>query len=359
MLGASFFDALLHIVAESAPYLLFGFAAAGLLRALVPEERVYRLLGEDGFRSVFLASLFGVPLPLCSCSVIPAAAGLRRSGAGRAATTSFLVSTPETGVDSISITYALMDPIMTVTRPIAAFVTALATGSAVALLPSDDEPEPPAAVEAEGCCNDTGCGGESTEQAPSMTESILEGLRYAFGPLLDDLAVWLVVGFVLAAGIAAAVPEGFFAGIPSGWVSSLLMVLVATPVYICASGATPIAAALVLKGLDPGAALVLLLVGPATNVTTILVVLRLMGSRVLAVYIVGVTVCALLFGMATNALYARLGIDASVVATSAEASGISPLQTVSAIVLLSILGYRLWLRLSSSGSRRESGVSAV
>jgi uncharacterized membrane protein YraQ (UPF0718 family) len=366
MFDASFFESLLHIIAETAPYLLFGFAAAGLLRALVPEEKVYRLLGENRFRSVFLASLFGVPLPLCSCSVIPAAVGLRQSGAGRAATTSFLVSTPETGVDSIAITYALMDPIMTVARPVAAFLTALVTGSAVGLLPADDGDAPvPAGTSSstgleQDCCSSPGCAAEASPQRPRAMQSVTDGLRYAFGPLLDDLALWLIIGFVLAATIASALPEGVISAIPSGWVSSLLMMLIATPVYICASAATPIAAALVVKGLDPGAALVFLLVGPATNVTTILVVFRLMGGRVLAVYIAGVAASALLFGMAINALYRGIGIDASATLAAAEPGDMSWLQAASSVALLLLLACRLWVRLSGPpAQRRESGASAV
>ena len=126
-----YFAVMLTLVAESAPYLLIGFALAGVLKAIVPEDKVYRHLGEDRFKSVTLASLFGIPLPLCSCSVLPVATSLRRSGASKGATTSFLISTPETGLDSIGITYALLDPIMTVARPLGAFATAMFTGSVV------------------------------------------------------------------------------------------------------------------------------------------------------------------------------------------------------------------------------------
>jgi hypothetical protein len=360
MPNASFFDALVQVVAEAAPWLLFGFAAAGLLRALIPEEKVYALLGRDSLRSVTLASLFGVPLPLCSCSVIPAATGLRRSGAGRAATTSFLISTPETGVDSISLTYALMDPIMTVARPVAAFVTALLTGAAVALLPAEDTTGELPAAAASSCCSAADCDAPAATAERTRTAAVRDGLRYAFGPLVDDLAVWLIVGFLLAAGVAATVPDDFFAALPTGWVSSLLMMLIATPVYICASAATPIAAALVMKGLDPGAALVFLLVGPATNVTTILVVARFLGRRVLAVYLLGVTSCALAFGAGVNALYGALRIDPVAVVREAEHGGIGGLQALAAIVLTALLLYRLALRVwapPTAGS--EPGVSTV
>jgi hypothetical protein len=185
-------------------------------------------------------------------------------------------------------------------------------------------------------------------------QALREGLRYGFGPLLDDLAVWLVIGFVLAAAVAAVVPDGFFAAIPGGWVSSLLMMLVATPVYICAAAATPIAAAMVLKGLDPGAALVFLLVGPATNVTTILVVLRLLGSRVLALYLVGVTACALAFGFAVNAVYRGLRVEPSAVAGAADPGTLSLVQLLASAVLVSLLLQRIWRKLSAPPDARRS-----
>jgi uncharacterized membrane protein YraQ (UPF0718 family) len=359
MLDATFLRALVHVVAEAAPYLLFGFAAAGLLRALIPEQRIYAWLGEDGFRSVLLASLIGVPLPLCSCSVIPAATGLRQSGAGRSATTSFLISTPETGVDSISITWALMDPIMTVIRPVAAFATALFTGGAVSLLPQDDD-TPAQAPPPASCCGDDGCS-DATPRAPkTRAQAIREGLGYAFGPLVDDLALWLVGGFVLAAAVAAAIPDGFFTAIPSGWISSLLMMLLATPVYICASAATPIAAALILKGLDPGAALVFLLVGPATNMTTMLVVYRFLGRRVLALYLLGVVACALAFGIVVNTIYSGLAIDPAAVFAAAEADSVGMIQALSAVTLLLLLAYRAWRKVSAPpAAGSESDVSAV
>lgn len=362
MPDATLLSALVDIVAESAPFLLLGFAAAGLLRALIPERRIYELLGEDGFRSVLLASLVGVPLPLCSCSVIPVATGLREGGAGRAATTSFLISTPETGVDSISITWALMDPLMTVARPLAAFVTALATGSLVGLLPAGDSTHEATAAPETGCCCDDDCGAEAVGDASrtdGLGAALKDGLRYAFGPLVDDLAVWLVIGFVLAAAVTAMIPDGFFAALPSGWVSSLLMMLVATPVYICASAATPIAAALILKGLDPGAALVLLLVGPATNVTTVLVVYRFLGRSVLAAYLLGVTVCALAFGATINGLYAGLGISPTAVTGMVAGEAVGRLQAFSAAALVLLLAWRLWRKAANAMGRSEPNAAGV
>lgn len=352
MADATFIRALTHIVAESAPYLVLGFVAAGLLRALIPQERVRTWLGGEGWRSVLRASLIGVPLPLCSCSVIPAATGLRQNGAGRAATTAFLISTPETGVDSISLTYALMDPLMTVARPVAAFITAMLTGSVVGALSESEDPHPVQNLADAGddCCTGPRCGADREPGPPRRGAAVMEGLRYAFGPLLDDLALWLISGFILAAAVTAIIPEGFFAAYSGGWLSSLLMMLLATPVYICASAATPVAAAMVMKGLDPGAAMVFLLVGPATNVTTILVVFRFLGRRVLVAYLIGVTVCALAFGAAINHLYAAGSTTPSFAVGSEEATGFSIVQLVATILLVVVLAARGWRWVSAPPS---------
>jgi hypothetical protein len=365
----------MRVVGESAPFLLVGFFLAGIFRAAIPEQWVIRMLGADRFRSVFLASLFGVPLPLCSCSVIPAVVALRQKGASRGASASFLISTPETGVDSISITYALMDPIMTIARPVAAFVTALVTGSMVNIWGGEETGEEAEAaaggeggsgtgIEAEatascscgdGCAEaiaapqadavvETSCGCEDTcheeeldPERSSPWRSLRDGVRYAFGPLMDDLAIWLLLGFAVSGAIVAFIPEGLLEQIPSGWISSGLMVIIGTPVYICASAATPVAAALIAKGLDPGAALVLLLVGPATNATTILVVMRFMGRRILAIYLVGVAASALLAGFIINSVYNAATIDTATSVPVSLEEPLTPLKIVAAIVLIGLL----------------------
>ncbi|MBE0618085.1 MAG: permease, partial [Proteobacteria bacterium] len=197
MLGTSW-----HLLADSAPYLLFGFFAAGLLHGLVSTDAVGRHLGKGKLGSVVKAALFGIPLPLCSCGVLPAALGLRKKGASKGATVSFLVSTPETGVDSIALTYALMDPVMTLARPLAAFATAVLAGVAENLLgkeaPTAEPPRLPC-----------GCREAPLPAGTSPGRRVREGLRYAFADLLGDLAPWLAVGLLLAGLISALVPTGF------------------------------------------------------------------------------------------------------------------------------------------------------
>jgi HflK protein len=346
--GALLWDylvAALKLVAESAPYLLLGFLLAGLLRAVVPEDKVYRQLGENRLKSVVLASLYGVPLPLCSCSVLPVASALRRSGASKGATTSFLISTPETGLDSISITYALLDPIMTVIRPVAAFVTALVTGSLVNELvkrgwdePGGGDPDTLPQHDEHHQHEHDDVWSPSQGGRTNVWRALREASSYAFGPLMDDLTPWFIIGFLLSGVIAVAIPEGFFGDVVAvGWASSLLMLLIGTPVYICASAATPVAAALIAKGLDPGAALILLLVGPATNVTTMFIVARLLGKRVLVLHVLGVIGGALVFGSYVNTLYASLGLDLSSVVSGVVTGGVSPVNIAATVVLLFLL----------------------
>ena len=344
-------DVMLTLVAESAPYLLIGFALAGLLKAVVPEDKVYKHLGENRFKSVTLASLFGIPLPLCSCSVLPVATSLRRSGASKGATTSFLISTPETGLDSIGITYALLDPIMTVARPLGAFATAVFTGSVVNFFVRrgwDGDAEISPAVQDNAAHEDRHDHGHdhSAVYTPggigtrSVRDVTRDSVSYAFGPLLDDLTGWLIIGLLVSGLIAVLVPEDFFGSvIPAGFVSSVLMLLIGTPMYICAAAATPVAATLIAKGLDPGAALVLLLVGPATNATTIAIIARLLGRRVLVLHLIGVTGSALLLGLLINFVYTYFAVDLTAIVAQVVESGLSPLNIAATVLFVYLLVY--------------------
>ncbi|NOQ42097.1 MAG: SO_0444 family Cu/Zn efflux transporter, partial [Desulfuromusa sp.] len=267
------------ILVESAPYVLFGFFAAGILKAYLPEKLVAKHLGGNGMASVFKASLFGVPLPLCSCGVIPAAIELRKQGAGKGASAAFLVSVPETGVDSVAITWALLDPVMTVIRPISSLITATTTGLLINRLPDDPQLDFAEEGEEPGC----GCPVETAESCPSkQPEShfvrVRNGLAYAFGDLLGDIGKWLLLGIGVAGVIATLVPDDFFIRyLDNEFLSLLIMLGIGIPIYICASASTPVAAAPVLKGLSPGAALVFLSAGPATNAATITVMSRYFG----------------------------------------------------------------------------------
>lgn len=322
-----------HVLTLSAPLMLFGFLVAGLLKALVPDDFIARHLGQDSRANLFKAALFGVPIPLCSCAVLPAAAGIRRQGASKGATTAFLISTPETGVDSIAVSWALLDPLMAVLRPLSAFVTALITGQLVRMLDPDPSPAEvrvatqPQLGEQPSCC-DEGCAQHT------LIERLKGGIRFAFGDLFADIAGWFFIGILLAGLIGTFVTTDLVeAWLGNPLVAMLAMLAIATPLYVCATASTPIAAALVLKGLNPGAALVFLLVGPATNAAALAVISKILGKRSMLIYLAGILMCSFIFGIGVDALYSLTDITTQWKIGTAEESN-SILGTVSAVVLL-------------------------
>ncbi len=306
-----------RIFYEGAPYILIGFAIAGLLHEFLPTEIIARHLGRDDPRGIATAAILGAPIPLCSCGVLPAAAALRQKGAARSPTMAFLVSTPETGVDSIALTYGLMGGVMAVVRPIVAVVTALVAGLLSAALPGRDQPlddtvldglpththehhDPPAIDEEDAQA--------ANSRPPRFASRLRRAVHYGFVDLLDDLSFWLLVGIVLTGVLSAALPDDLFSGalgLDSGILPMLLAILAGIPLYLCASASTPVAAALVAKGLSPGAALVFLLVGPATNAATIAVVGRLLGAARLRIYLGSIIGVALAAGLLLDALAAE------------------------------------------------------
>ena len=339
------------ILKEAAPYVLFGFFAAGLLKVFIPEKMIVKHLGGNGFRSVFKASLFGVPLPLCSCGVIPVAIGLRKQGASKGATASFLVSVPETGVDSIAITWALLDPLMTVVRPVTAFLTALLTGSLINLLPDQTSRQPRQTKSECGCSIDLDNTHGKSEVKP-LLQKLREGVVYAFTELLRDIGGWLMPGVLIAGIISYFVPVDFVGHYLGGEYSSLLIMLaIGIPLYMCASASTPIAAALVLKGLSPGAALVFLLAGPATNAATMTVVAKHLGKAATVVYVTSIAISSLAMGWVVNRIYGWMSIDVMDWVHQAEHSDESLLYLLSAIILIALL---LW----NYRPRRKSGESS-
>jgi uncharacterized membrane protein YraQ (UPF0718 family) len=291
-----------QLLAEAAPFLLGGLLIAGLLAGAFRRERVERLLGGPGFAPIARAALLGVPLPLCSCGVVPAAISLRRHGASRGATVSFLVSTPETGVDSIAISYALLGPLVAIARPVAAFASAVVAGVAV----GED-------TGSRGAAGAVGAGAAPSAEPPAAPPSgaaawTRRGVAHAIEEILGEIGPWLLAGVLLGGLLAQALPAGFFSRVPGGEIVSMLAMLAAgIPLYICASASTPVAASLMEKGLSPGAALVLLLAGPATNIATILIVARELGRRVVVIYLAVLSGMSLLFGLALNALWSRFG----------------------------------------------------
>jgi hypothetical protein len=301
------------LLLDSSIYVLFGLIISGLVRAWVNPQTVARHLGQGRFSSVFKAALVGAPLPLCSCGVLPAAASLKKQGANNGAVTAFLIATPETGVDSISISYALLDPILTVFRPIAALVTAVAAGLSENLFHWQSGGKPiPADLHCavDGCCDGLDCPPEDHSRHHAPLEKILAGLRYALGEVWNDIAGWFFLGLLLAGLITALVPDALFQHyLGRGLIPMLVMLAFSIPLYVCATASTPIAAALILKGISPGAALVFLLAGPATNVASLTVLTGLLGKRAAFIYLGAIAVFGILFGLLVDSLYPLLGLS--------------------------------------------------
>lgn len=283
------------MIAEMAPYLLFGFFVAGVLYAFVPGEIYRNHLSRPGAWAVIKAALIGIPLPLCSCGVLPTAVSLRRNGASRGASTSFLIATPQTGVDSIAATYSLLGPAFAVIRPVAALLTAFIGGM---LVNREDK-----------ACNDA-CDMEvDTIDAPSSNNifgKIKAALRYGFVDMIQNIGKWLIIGLVIAAAITVFVPDGFFTFFAEyPLLSMIAVVVVAVPMYVCSTGSIPIALSLMLKGLSPGAAFVLLMAGPAANFASIIIVSKSLGKKAAAVYLGTIIIGAIAIGLCIDYLMPR------------------------------------------------------
>ena len=281
-----FLLSLLNVVCEMAPYLLLGFLIAGMLHVFVPEKFYSKYLSKNNKQSVFWAALLGVPLPLCSCGVIPTAIGLRKEKASKGAVASFLIATPQTGIDSILVTYSLMGLGFAVIRPVAALITGICGGLLVNRLVREDD---------------------VVENATSTCQ-VVHGnklwrvAKYAFYDMIGDIGLRLVIGLVVAALIQVAVPDEFFLKFGNQPLLQMLVILaIAIPMYICSTGSIPVAAALMMKGLSPGAALVMLMAGPAVNLASILVVHKSMGRRFTSIYLLTIIGFSILFGLLINA----------------------------------------------------------
>jgi len=322
---------LLNVVCEMAPYLLLGFLIAGILHVFVPQGFYRKYLSKDNKWAVLWAALLGVPLPLCSCGVIPTAIGLRNEKASKGAVASFLIATPQTGIDSILATFSLMGLGFAVVRPAAALITGVCGGWLVSrLVPEDD------AVISSGAS----CGVETGNK-------LWRVLKYAYFKMIQDIGGRLVIGLLVAALIQVAIPDEFFLHFGQQPLLQMLVILVvAVPMYICSTGSIPVAAALIMKGLSPGAALVMLMAGPAVNLASIMVVRKAMGRRFTWIYLLVIVGFSILFGLLVNAF----GIDTSAM-TSAdaccaeEAALPHPFKLVCASVLTLLILFALSMKL--------------
>ncbi|MFK8068919.1 MAG: SO_0444 family Cu/Zn efflux transporter [Gammaproteobacteria bacterium] len=320
----SYLQNLLELCLAGAPWLVLGLIVGGLIKVIIPMSYLEKHLGGEDLGSIIKAALLGAPLPLCSCGVIPAALGLRKAGASKPATVSFMVSTPETGVDSVTVTYALLGPFMAVVRPIAAVVSAITAGLLVGRARSQTEERTDQITTSEGgsCCSTekveepASCCSEDDHIEPenvldneSLFGQIISGITYAFTELFSMLLFWLCIGLLFAAAVQTFVPSTFLTEWGSGLPAMLIMVVIGIPMYVCATSSTPIAAGFMLAGVSPGTALVFLMAGPATNISTLGVIGKELGRRSLIAYLIGVGVVAIIAGLITDFLVQKLQID--------------------------------------------------
>lgn len=391
------------VVAEAGWYILAGLVISGLIRTFLRAEQLARFLGRRSISSVLWAAAIGVPLPLCSCSVIPVASGLKKGGASDAAVTAFLIATPENGADSIAISWGLLGPLMTIARVVASLFTAITAGFAMLFFGRKEQhalengrspalsccgpkpiaakppccseksaisapeaiPESPAPVrsccaaktatppavapsEPHSCCPpkpDQPTPGIPISSAPislSLPSRLVAGQRYAFGDLFASIASYYFWGLLATGVITALLPAGFIETHAGGGLASMLVMLaIGIPLYVCASASTPMVAALIAKGMSPGAALVFVLAGPATNMATIAVVRGLMGMRAAAIYLGSIAICSLAMGLALDALLARWGLHVTTALQAHIHGGGGLWPHLGAVLFLGLLAWTL------------------
>lgn len=325
-----FLISLLKVVSEMSPYLLLGFLIAGILHVFVPKGFYRKYLSRDNKWAVLWAALLGVPLPLCSCGVIPTAIGLRRENASKGAVASFLIATPQTGIDSILATFSLLGLGFAIVRPVAALVTGVCGGILVNRLAGEEEGE---------SARDDSCKVESGSR-------IWRVLKYAYFEMIQDIGGRLAIGLLVAALIQVAVPDQFFLQFGSEPLLQMLVILiVAIPMYICSTGSIPVAAALMMKGLSPGAALVMLMAGPAVNLASILVVRKALGSRFTWIYLGTIVAFSIGFGLVINAIGLKVPEAAGIASCCASEALPGTFKLICAAVLTILIIFALTMKL--------------
>ena len=321
------------LLLEMSPYLLFGFLIAGVLNLIIPREKIYKHLSGNKLGAIAKASLFGVPLPLCSCGVIPVAAYLRKEGAGKGSTVSFLSSTPTTGVDSILATYSLLGPLFAIIRPIAAFFAGILSGSLTGLLDKNQDienMEPPGGYSCNICTIEE-------PHSHGLLEKTKNIFQYGFIELIDDAGKWILIGVIAGGVIEFLIPGDFieqYLGNPL--LAYPIMLVISIPMYICATGSIPIAASLVIKGMSPGAGLIFLIAGPATNTATLAFVSGKLGKRALFTYLFSIIITALLFGLLVDYIWKISDKDMNLLTGGMEMLPFW-LKTLSAILLSGLI----------------------
>lgn len=326
---------IIDLINTMSPYVLLGFLLAGLMHAFLPNRLYRKYLGEDSWRSIVNATLLGVPLPLCSCGVIPTAMSLHKEGATKGATVSFLIATPQTGVDSIIATYSLMGLPFALLRPIAAFTTALAGGFITDKF-SDKK---------EGNSKTPAKSIDNKEENKGVLSKLCTAFNYAFVEMMQDIGKWLIAGLLVAGMITVFVPDTFFALFAGNSLLSMIFVLLLSiPMYLCATGSIPIAVALMLKGLSPGTAFVLLMAGPAVNTASMLIIGKVMGRRTLATYLASIIAGAIVFGLSIDYLMPREWFTEPIKAIHEHSHHGTPYFNIACTLLLAALLLNAFIR---------------
>ncbi|MGX5175446.1 SO_0444 family Cu/Zn efflux transporter [Aliikangiella sp. IMCC44653] len=324
---------------ESAPWLILGLLIAGFMQWIVPMSLLKQQLGNRSLSAIIKAAIIGAPLPLCSCGVIPAAIGLRRSGASKPATVSFLVATPETGVDSVSVSYALLGPFFAIMRPIAAIFSAIYTGILVKLFVKEENSSSNNSQSEQSCCDND----EPRAARLPLSKKITNSIEFASGKLLEDITFWLILGLLLAAAIKTWVPTDFLTQWGSGFIAMLVMALIGIPMYICATASTPIAAGFLAVGVSPGAVLVFLLAGPATNLSTMGMIRQEMGNKTLAVYLFSILSASISLGYLSDWLIQQFQLTYHQLAAQHHQMHESTLSIILALLLAGLMA-RNWYK---------------
>lgn len=312
-----------RVTQQMAPFMLFGFLMAGLVSVFLSPATVQRHLGKRNVLQTIKAALFGVPIPLCSCSVVPVSASLYRQGAGKGATLSFLASTPQTGVDSIAVTWSLLGPLFAFFRVLIAFISGITAGVGIDLWDKTRSVTPTGPVT---------CASTTEKKGGRLTRIF----RYGFVTLPADIGRAMLIGLLLSGMLTALIPDGYFSDkLGPGFLSMLVMMAVGVPLYICSSASVPIAYGFIRAGISPGAALVFLVTGPATNAATLAMITRLLGRRAIIVYLTTITVVALLAGLLMDAVIGRYELPTVIAAHAHNGSTLLP--SLAAVVLLLVL----------------------
>ena len=333
-----------YLTMEMAPYLLLGFLIAGFLHLILNREFIYRHLSDHSLSAVLKATLLGIPMPVCSCGVIPISAHLSKEGASKGSVMSFLISTPTSGVDSIMATYGLMGPLFALMRPIASFVGGIAAGLTV-----NAADKTPSAVNEEKHCNTCSVDAKTTNR-------FIDAIRYGFIELIEDTGKWLIVGIIAGGLISVLIPDWIMTQyMHNAWIAYPLMILIAVPMYVCATGSIPIAASLILRGMAPGAGLIFLIAGPATNTATISFILGKFGRKTLIIYLVTIAVTALLFGLLMDYLWNVFDMNTDFLSGGMRMLPLW-LKQISAIILIVLLARVYALKILNRFKKKEGAL---